>query len=644
MTGGPSLVDGGERSKWLSIVGSDLPVDAAAMFPETHGFFATRANDRRAKLLAQLRPVLARALGPGEKVRYVARAVRYELGEFMFSGHLAAVYSNQMALVLTGERLLLLYIEQSGKPRDIKNQVRLTALCGAKRRGFGGYLRFQLADGKTMDFMSVSTVDRKVITAMLPLLPKEQRVAASTGPALEHLCPRCLKVVAGKAGEVRECPHAECRIPFRNAKKAALFSLLVPGIGDIYLRHFFFGALEYLSSLVALGVGLFFLMVAIFSSTAENWTIAAIVAALVIVGPRLIDYFITLHMGRKGLVPLANTPVRSTPPGFAAVAGPIEPRIPGFPAWVYAFLSGGALLLVTALVAAFPAVVSQGLIGRAQTEAAAGRLDAAHGLWLQAEAQGSVDVNERALLARNLYLAGDLIGGDEVLSKVGSADIEAEVAKELNATLAKLDEANKDYDAGVAALIQGQDATAWPAIDRALRTYHDIKRPVLPKTRDGVLVRIASEFLSAPLSDEDIETAQRFARKAGNQAPPGAMAVVQARLAAAHGKLADARAFLQGLDLGPLAFSAQLLALETRVAIDRSPAALQQIAADARKLPAAILTDNMQARRAALVALGGELSGIEPAVLTRAAEIAEAENWKEALGRLKAARPEAERP
>jgi hypothetical protein len=643
MISGPSMV-GDERARWLNTVGPELVLDPEAVFPETTGFFVTRANDRRAKLLQNLKPVLVKALDAGEKVRYAARVVRYEVGEFMFSGHLAAVYSNQMALVLTDRRLLMLYVDNSGKPRDIKNQVRLSELCGAKRRRWGGHLRLTLKDGKILSFMSGAKADRKVLEAALPMPAKGSLPAKSTTASLEHLCPRCLKVVPGVAGHVPECPHEGCRIAFRSARKAAFLSLLVPGIGDIYLRHFFFGALEYLGSLFVLGVGLFLLMVAIFSGTAENWTTAAVAGLLLIVGPRIIDYAITLHMGRKGLVPLSNTPVRSTPPGFSAVAGLVEPRLPGFPPWAYALMSGAALVLVISLVAMFPDAVGQGLIGQAQAYASQGRFDDAVAIWRKAEADGGVNANERARLARDLYLAGDLVGGDDVLQEVGATEVEAEIANDINTFLAKIDEANKDYDLGVSALIRGDDAMAWPALDRALVFYRAVKRPVLPGNRDGVLVRVASEFMSAPFDDEDHDLAKRFAARVGKEAPAAALTVLMARLTAADGKPADAKKLLAGVDLAPLAFSTQLLALETQIAIDRSAPSIEAVATTARKLPAEILTDSMQARRAALLALKGDLQGIDPAVLTRAAEIAEAEDWQEALARLRAAAPPAELP
>ena len=69
--------------------GAPLPHDAATLYPEDDGFFGKRAKKGRAKLLAGIDDLLRRALAPGETIRYAARAVRYGVLEFIFSGNAA---------------------------------------------------------------------------------------------------------------------------------------------------------------------------------------------------------------------------------------------------------------------------------------------------------------------------------------------------------------------------------------------------------------------------------------------------------------------------------------------------------------------------------------------------------------------------
>ena len=182
-----------ERARWLSAAGAELPIDADSVFPRIELFFARRANDRRAKLLAALKPVLLRCLESDERIRYVARGIQYHGAELFFSGHLASHYSNQTALVLTDRRLLLLNVRSNGAPRDIKNHVRLGAIRSAERAGlFGSYLRIRLADGQKLLFMGVPGPDKRALSSAIPKQPKGPR---SPQPSLEHLCPNCLQVV-----------------------------------------------------------------------------------------------------------------------------------------------------------------------------------------------------------------------------------------------------------------------------------------------------------------------------------------------------------------------------------------------------------------------------------------------------------------
>lgn len=69
------------RLEWRNVVGEDLPFDAETLFPEVKGFLVKKANTRRAKLLAALKPTLLVALEKGEQVRYVARGYQYVVAE-----------------------------------------------------------------------------------------------------------------------------------------------------------------------------------------------------------------------------------------------------------------------------------------------------------------------------------------------------------------------------------------------------------------------------------------------------------------------------------------------------------------------------------------------------------------------------------
>ncbi len=309
-----------------------LPVDAATLFPEKDGFFARRSRRRRTLVIERLREVLARALGPGEVIRFATTCFRYSAAEYYFAG-VAAYHHNQYALLVTDRRALLLQIHGK-RTGQIKLHVALSAIRQGKRRFLGGST-LSLGDGARLTLIRIPGADRKPLQQVLTGVPGPMVRA----PALEALCPDCLVPVPGKIGNTLTCPSPTCRIPFRDPARAARLSGLVPGLGDLYLGHHLFGSIEFLGSMLMLGIGIGFVL-------SEPIT-GAVLVVLFLGIPRAIDIPLTLHMGRKGLVPLAHAPA----------PGAQSRNLPMFPAWMaIVFLAGLALCAAVAygLVSAGP--------------------------------------------------------------------------------------------------------------------------------------------------------------------------------------------------------------------------------------------------------------------------------------------------
>jgi hypothetical protein len=280
-------------------------------------------------------PVLQKALQPGERVRYAARGVQYAGFEFYFSGYAVAYHSNLTALVLTDRRLLLLQVTSGGRPRDIKNQLRLSEIRDSRKR-LGWSWEIRLADGTKLVFVGMKRADWKALGSLLPRSDEAARPAPGAR-SLEHLCPICLQPVPGPVGATPACPNVSCRIPLRSPRRAVWLSTLVPGLGDLYLRHFFFGSLEFLGSMLFLGVGVALTIQAV---QGREVFLAVFALAFLIVLPRLIDFSITRRMAMKGLVPLAD---RATPGGART--------LPLFPAWSWVLFAVG---IAVAALGAWP--------------------------------------------------------------------------------------------------------------------------------------------------------------------------------------------------------------------------------------------------------------------------------------------------
>jgi hypothetical protein len=623
------------RSRWHEVAGVDLPLDSGSVFRETDGYFARRANEKRAKLLAALAPLLRTMLDPGEAVLAAARGYLYSAAEYLLSGHLAALHTNQVALVLTGRRLLWIQVDGKGRPRDLKNQLRVEKVRKATSR-WSGQLIVETVAREKLVFNSVPRADRNALVALLPGAPAAPREKEKS---VEHLCPACVRVVPGPVGTASRCPWPECRIPFRSPKRAAWLSAIVPGVGDVYLRHFAFGALEFVGSIAVLCVAIFAGLLALGSPRAENVATAAVLAVLFVVLPRVFDFALTLHMGRKGIVPLSLAPV---PAGLdeGAPIGPSRSRsLPAFPAWALALFAAGGLAVAATAWFSWAEAKNQGLLFEACRLAETGKIADATKLYDAIGARSPVSPTDRGRFALALWNGGDLDGGDRLVESLGP--IEKGVADELNGFVARYGKAREQLEAGRKDLIAGRDAEAWKAIDPALALFRTLETAPLPKSRHDVAVELAGELLGPPLSPEDLDAAVRVAGLASGL--PGGDArldVARFRIAAARGDGAEAGTLAARIDPARLDALWRVLLLEGRFALAGDDVAASVEAREAEAIvPAEIIRldagvrANARARRGALLLLAGRDDAVAGADLEKAREFAEDEGRARAEAR-----------
>jgi hypothetical protein len=418
------------RAAIQQALGPEITVDEATLLPEQKGWFAGRNHARRLKAIAGVRGILARALVPGERVRFVTLGVRYSLVEMYFQGHFAML-NNSYVLVLTSQRLLMLQVHgRKLRSSDLKNDIPLAAIQSAK----GRVLQLRLADRKKVRFSGIAGQDRKHLQKLITEARSDTPAPAERG--MRHLCPGCLKVIPGRAGETVQCPNDACRIPLRSARRAAAMSALMPGVGDLYLRHFVSGTQEFLGSMVGLLIVAIVWLMAAYARSEESLIMAGVITTLCFVLPRIIDYPLTLHMARKGHVPLSyQTPV--LPVGHALPSGtPAEP-LPIFPRWVLGMFVLSGLALAGTVSAMQPLAVADGHVESAVRAAAEKQVDTARTHWQLAEQTGLVDANDRAKLAL-AYLRADLPEhASPLLAEIGEEPVEESLADAINELISR---------------------------------------------------------------------------------------------------------------------------------------------------------------------------------------------------------------
>jgi hypothetical protein len=266
------------------------------IFQSEEIFFSTRPRTTRARAKAAraLIPVLKQALEPGEKVRFLsASGYTYHVWEHMFGAGAWAIYVNGATLVTTDHRLLLFNVKhRSRSPKDIKNAISLSDIKSVRR--FAGNLTLRLRDNTKVRVAALPFADARELRSRLQREienPMRSLTPLVSGMGLlQHLCPACCKPVAN----VNALQCTSCRSEFRSGRTAALRSLLLPGLGDIYLKHTVLGTLELIGSVM---LWLVFLNVLFFG---DGGAIISVFLLLAIANGT--DYFVTQAMARKGIV------------------------------------------------------------------------------------------------------------------------------------------------------------------------------------------------------------------------------------------------------------------------------------------------------------------------------------------------------
>ena len=255
--------------------------------PDKKGNYKSRRNKLKVKILKAVSEKVVKLLDDDEKVLRVAKGAAYYPSELFFgNGYLTMLY-NQYAIICTGTRLV--FVNVNPKVTSATHylfQLPYNKIKNVKKGMIFGRLTFNKKQGKRRLFNGVKRSLMKEIAEFV-----SGKVAAApagqTGELLEDLCPTCFTPL--KKG-LASC--SSCRAVFKSAQKAALRSLLLPGLGDIYLGHKLLGAFEIIGALIVWSV-----IVTIFASGEEGGWIIALMLLLFVNG---FDGIMTYFMGQKG--------------------------------------------------------------------------------------------------------------------------------------------------------------------------------------------------------------------------------------------------------------------------------------------------------------------------------------------------------
>jgi hypothetical protein len=275
---------------------------------DASSFWARRRSRKKFRMLKRIGPRVRRLLWHGEKVRYLMRARGTPFWARYLAGAAIGVL-NRRALIVTDRRIILLQIGNRHRPGELVEQIRYAAVDSLTGTPFGS-VRIRCATGGTVTLTNIPRADRAFLVRLIEFtrsqIPREES-------GLEDLCSYCYKPVAGRPPA---CPH--CRGAFKSVRRAALLSLVFPGIGDWYLGHHVIAAIE----IAAAAIGWMWLIGLRLKSLVPAADIVAAAAVYFLVAHGT-DALVTRQVARLGLYPAVTRKLglRASLVQFATVTG-----------------------------------------------------------------------------------------------------------------------------------------------------------------------------------------------------------------------------------------------------------------------------------------------------------------------------------
>ena len=254
-----------------ALLPASIAVRFEEMFPNARNGRIKRRDRKRAEMLCKAEPVLQRALNPMEVVRFTTNGVR-QLTWWLLTAGSMNPFANRTTLVLTDRLVLLIHTDSKQRPRLFANQLPLERIRSTSGRNSYIFIR---SGREQLMFHGVKRSEARQLKGLL------ESTATKKG-GWQNLCPRCFAATDDAPLSCEKCGE-ECKSP----KKAALRSLLFPGLGDFYLGYRKYAMIEIIGAT---------LLWALFLSTLVRAVVAQGLDGVVVAGP-LLALLAFIHIG-----------------------------------------------------------------------------------------------------------------------------------------------------------------------------------------------------------------------------------------------------------------------------------------------------------------------------------------------------------
>jgi len=260
----------------------------AMLTPSKNGSYKTRRNKYKVRILKAVQDKVDQVLNHGEKVMRIGQGIAYyPLELFLGNGWLTMIY-NRYAILCTNQRMLFLNINhRMNRSTHYLFQMPYTDIKKIKRGMLLNHLILYRHQGKRRIFTSVKGYLNKELRAFVAEMKEVSGDRAPVNVSAEKLCPSCFIPLDDGLGN---CPR--CGVGFKVPKTAMVRSLILPGLGDMYLGHRVLGALEMLGAILVWMI--------VISSLIAGGVENIVTAAVLLLMFNGLDGMLTYHMAKKG--------------------------------------------------------------------------------------------------------------------------------------------------------------------------------------------------------------------------------------------------------------------------------------------------------------------------------------------------------
>lgn len=198
-------------------------------------------NRLNVKIIKALHEILTtKVLQNNEQVKRLARGIAYYPSEILYANGLLTMLSNYFVIVCTNERLILVNINRRTlTPTRYIYQLPYNEIAKVGRGAFLSSLIIENIHGKKWNFTTVGRRPAKSTKGFIVEKSAGQPAGSAKDNSLSQLCPACFIPLPAK---ITSCPH--CAASFKSTKEARIRSLILPGLGSIYLSYLPLGIME----------------------------------------------------------------------------------------------------------------------------------------------------------------------------------------------------------------------------------------------------------------------------------------------------------------------------------------------------------------------------------------------------------------